>query len=156
MEHGWAQGHDLLTSRDVLVIDEAGMVGTRQMEHLLSHAQEAGAKVVLDGDLRQLQAIEAGAAFRSIVDRISSIEITDMRQIIGIARTCDEQRRCLWQRAAGGVLVGILLWAILPGMNARRTSKSGVRAPVERFDEANPPLSAIRRTWLERRDLVIN
>jgi Ti-type conjugative transfer relaxase TraA len=29
MEHGWEQGRDLLTSRDVLVIDEAGMVGTR-------------------------------------------------------------------------------------------------------------------------------
>lgn len=27
MEHGWAQGRDLLSSRDVLVIDEAGMSG---------------------------------------------------------------------------------------------------------------------------------
>jgi hypothetical protein len=54
----------LLTSRDVLVIDEAGMVGTRQMERVLSHAADAGAKVVLVGDPQQLQAIEAGAAFR--------------------------------------------------------------------------------------------
>jgi Ti-type conjugative transfer relaxase TraA len=37
MEHGWAQGRDMLTSRDVLVIDEAGMVGTRQLERVLSH-----------------------------------------------------------------------------------------------------------------------
>ncbi|PYE84171.1 Ti-type conjugative transfer relaxase TraA, partial [Phyllobacterium leguminum] len=64
MEHGWQQGRDLLTARDVLVIDEAGMVGTRQMERVLSHAAEAGAKVVLVGDPQQLQAIEAGAAFR--------------------------------------------------------------------------------------------
>jgi len=27
MKHSWAQGRDLLTARDVLVIDEAGMVG---------------------------------------------------------------------------------------------------------------------------------
>ncbi|MFX7071631.1 AAA family ATPase, partial [Acinetobacter baumannii] len=27
MEHGWGQGRDQLTARDVLVIDEAGMVG---------------------------------------------------------------------------------------------------------------------------------
>jgi Ti-type conjugative transfer relaxase TraA len=69
MEHGWGQGRDVLTARDVLVIDEAGMVGTRQMERVLSHAAEAGAKVVLVGDPQQLQSIEAGAAFRSIHQR---------------------------------------------------------------------------------------
>jgi Ti-type conjugative transfer relaxase TraA len=69
MEHSWQQGRDALTSRDVLVIDEAGMVGTRQLERVLSHAAEAGAKVVLVGDIKQLQAIEAGAAFRSIHER---------------------------------------------------------------------------------------
>jgi Ti-type conjugative transfer relaxase TraA len=69
MEHGWQQGRDLLTTRDVLVIDEAGMVGTRQLERVLAHAAEAGAKVVLVGDIKQLQAIEAGAAFRSIHER---------------------------------------------------------------------------------------
>jgi Ti-type conjugative transfer relaxase TraA len=36
LEHGWHQGRDLLTTRDVLVIDEAGMVGTRQLERVLS------------------------------------------------------------------------------------------------------------------------
>jgi Ti-type conjugative transfer relaxase TraA len=80
MEHGWAQGRDLLTSRDVLVIDEAGMVGTRQMERVLSHAADAGAKVVLVGDPQQLQAIEAGAAFRAIHERHGGIEITEVRR----------------------------------------------------------------------------
>ncbi|MBB4096324.1 Ti-type conjugative transfer relaxase TraA [Ochrobactrum pecoris] len=80
MEHGWKNGRDMLTSRDVLVIDEAGMVGTRQMERVLSHAQEAGAKVVLIGDPQQLQAIEAGAAFRSIYDRHGGVEIHEVRR----------------------------------------------------------------------------
>ncbi|WP_265975054.1 Ti-type conjugative transfer relaxase TraA [Brucella intermedia] len=80
MEHGWRQGRDMLTSRDVLVIDEAGMVGTRQLEHVLSHAQEAGAKVVLVGDPQQLQAIEAGAAFRSIHERHGGVEIHEVRR----------------------------------------------------------------------------
>ena len=80
MEHGWQQGRDLLTSRDILVIDEAGMVGTRQLERVLSHAAEAGAKVVLVGDIRQLQAIEAGAAFRSIHDRHGGAEIGEVRR----------------------------------------------------------------------------
>jgi hypothetical protein len=80
MEHGWSQGRDVLTSRDVLVIDEAGMVGTRQLERVLSHAAEAGAKVVLVGDPQQLQSIEAGAAFRSIHDHHGGAEIGEVRR----------------------------------------------------------------------------
>ena len=89
MEHGWGQGRDMLTSRDVLVIDEAGMVGTRQLERVLSHAAEAGAKVVLVGDPQQLQSIEAGAAFRSIHDRHGGAETGEVRR-----------QRDDWQRQA--------------------------------------------------------
>ncbi len=80
LEHQWAQGRELLDARDVLVIDEAGMIGSRQMERLLSAAEKAGAKVVLVGDPEQLQAIEAGAAFRSIAERHSHVEITQVRR----------------------------------------------------------------------------
>ena len=80
LEHGWEQGRDVLTARDVLVIDEAGLVGTRQMERVLSHARDAGAKVVLVGDPEQLQAIEAGAAFRSLAERHGAVEITEVRR----------------------------------------------------------------------------
>ena len=80
LEHQWDQGRELLTSRDVLVIDEAGMIGSRQMERVLSYANVAGAKVVLVGDPQQLQAIEAGAAFRSIAERHGGVEITEIRR----------------------------------------------------------------------------
>jgi ATP-dependent exoDNAse (exonuclease V) alpha subunit len=43
LEHAWEQGRDPLTRNDILVVDEAGMIGTRQMERVLSHAREAGA-----------------------------------------------------------------------------------------------------------------
>ena len=89
LEHGWAQGRDLLTARDVLVIDEAGMVGTQQMERVLSQAAEVGAKVVLVGDPQQLQSIEAGAAFRAIHERHGGAEITEVRR-----------QRAVWQREA--------------------------------------------------------
>jgi len=80
LEYQWGQGREQLTSRDVLVIDEAGMVGTRQMERVLSHAADAGAKVVLVGDPQQLQAIEAGAAFRAIHERHGGVEISEVRR----------------------------------------------------------------------------
>jgi len=80
MELGWGQGRDVLTSLNVLVIDEAGMIGTRQLERVLSHAAEANAKVVLVGDVKQLQAIEAGAAFRSLHERHGGAEIGEVRR----------------------------------------------------------------------------
>ncbi|HEV7288861.1 Ti-type conjugative transfer relaxase TraA, partial [Sphingomonas sp.] len=80
LEHQWAQDRDLLTSRDVLVIDEAGMIGTRQMERVITEAEKRGAKVVLVGDPEQLQAIEAGAAFRATAERRGSVEITQIRR----------------------------------------------------------------------------
>jgi Ti-type conjugative transfer relaxase TraA len=89
LEHGWGQGRDLLTTRDVLVIDEAGMVGTRQLERVLSQAAAAGAKLVLVGDPQQLQSIEAGAAFRWVHERHGGAEIGEVRR-----------QREDWQRAA--------------------------------------------------------
>jgi Ti-type conjugative transfer relaxase TraA len=80
LEFAWGQGKDRLTSRDVLVIDEAGMIDSRRMERLLSAADKAGAKVALIGDPSQLQAIEAGAAFRAIVDRHGKAELTTVRR----------------------------------------------------------------------------
>ncbi|ATE68030.1 Ti-type conjugative transfer relaxase TraA [Rhizorhabdus dicambivorans] len=80
MEYQWGQGRELLGPRDVLVIDEAGMIGTRQMERVLSEASQAGAKVVLVGDAEQLQAIEAGAAFRSLAERYGAAEINEVRR----------------------------------------------------------------------------
>ncbi|WP_240149411.1 AAA family ATPase, partial [Asaia sp. As-1742] len=80
LERGWAAGVDLLARGDVLVVDEAGMVGSRQMVRVLSAVQDAGAKLVLVGDPEQLQAIEAGAAFRAVAERVGSVEITTVRR----------------------------------------------------------------------------
>ena len=59
-EKAWREGYERLQSRSVLVIDEAGMVGSRQLERIVSAAAEHGTKVVLVGDAEQLQPIEAG------------------------------------------------------------------------------------------------
>ncbi|MGH8306530.1 MAG: AAA family ATPase, partial [Steroidobacteraceae bacterium] len=79
-EYAWAQGRELLGKRDVLVIDEAGLVGTRQLAGVLERAESAGAKVVLVGDPEQLQAIEAGAPFRGIAAQAGMTELTEVRR----------------------------------------------------------------------------
>ncbi len=61
------------------------MVGSRQMERVLSAVRAAGAKVVLVGDPEQLQAIEAGAAFRAVAERVGAVEITEFAGSGGVA-----------------------------------------------------------------------
>ncbi|MGL3820639.1 Ti-type conjugative transfer relaxase TraA [Sphingopyxis sp. R3-92] len=80
LEHQWANDRERLTDKHIFVIDEAGMIGTRQLERVVTEAEKQGAKVVLVGDPEQLQAIEAGAAFRAAAERHGAVEITDIRR----------------------------------------------------------------------------
>jgi conjugative relaxase-like TrwC/TraI family protein len=78
-------GRDRLTDRTVLVIDEAGMIGSRQFARLLEAADGAQAKVVLVGDANQLQPIEAGQIFERIGREVGVARLTDIRRQRGAA-----------------------------------------------------------------------
>ncbi|MDH6298698.1 Ti-type conjugative transfer relaxase TraA [Agrobacterium fabrum] len=71
----WIRGRDVLDDKTIFVMDEAGMVASKQMAGFVDAMVRAGAKIVLVGDPEQLQPIEAGAAFRAIVDRIGYAEL---------------------------------------------------------------------------------
>ncbi len=70
----------VLDARSVLVVDEAGMVGSRKLARLLGHAHQAGAKVVLVGDDRQLAAIDAGGGFRGLRLRLGASVLSENRR----------------------------------------------------------------------------
>ncbi|MBB3138958.1 Ti-type conjugative transfer relaxase TraA [Rhizobium pisi] len=71
----WKRGRDTLDASTVFVMDEAGMVASRQMAGFVEAVVKSGAKLVLVGDPEQLQPIEAGAAFRAIADRVGYAEL---------------------------------------------------------------------------------
>ncbi|MGV2168776.1 Ti-type conjugative transfer relaxase TraA [Agrobacterium sp. 16-172Ci] len=71
----WNRGRDGLDDKTIFVMDEAGMVASKQMAGFVDAVVRSGAKIVLVGDPEQLQPIEAGAAFRAIVDRIGYAEL---------------------------------------------------------------------------------
>ncbi|WP_416409221.1 Ti-type conjugative transfer relaxase TraA [Agrobacterium rosae] len=79
-EYGWQNGKGELQRGDILVIDEAGMVGSRQLARIVKEVEARGAKLVLVGDHEQLQAIGAGSPFRAIAERIGSVELTEIRR----------------------------------------------------------------------------
>jgi hypothetical protein len=74
------RGGEQLDPRTVLVVDEAGMVGSRKLARLFEHAEQAQAKVVLVGDDRQLAAIDAGGGFRALRLRLGASELTEHRR----------------------------------------------------------------------------
>jgi conjugative relaxase-like TrwC/TraI family protein len=74
------RGYEQLDAQTVLVVDEAGMVGSRKLTRLLERAQQARAKVVLVGDDRQLAAIDAGGGFRALRLRLGASELTENRR----------------------------------------------------------------------------
>jgi hypothetical protein len=73
-------GREQLDVRTALVIDEAGMVGSRKLGRLLEHAHQAQAKVVLVGDDRQLAPIDAGGGFRALRLRLGASELVENRR----------------------------------------------------------------------------
>ncbi|CAH1647944.1 MULTISPECIES: Ti-type conjugative transfer relaxase TraA [Chelatococcus] len=88
-DYGWQAGRNQLGRGDVFVIDEAGMIGSRQLSRFVNEAEARGAKIVLVGDHEQLQAIGAGAAFRAIAEQIGHAELSEIRR-----------QRVDWQREA--------------------------------------------------------
>jgi Ti-type conjugative transfer relaxase TraA len=87
--YSWDHGRGMIGRSDVFVIDEAGMVGSRQLARFIGEAEERGAKIVLVGDHEQLQAIGAGAPFRAIAEQIGHVELSNIRR-----------QRHDWQRQA--------------------------------------------------------
>lgn len=89
LELSWENGNTPIAKGDVLIVDEAGMIGTRQMARVASKCQSIGAKLVLVGDPEQLQPIEAGTPFRDMVARHGASELLQIYR-----------QRNTWQRAA--------------------------------------------------------
>ena len=71
----WGRGQHLPDAKTIFVLDEAGMVGSRQMAELVELVGAAGAKLVMVGDPDQLQPIAAGAAFRALANQIGFAEL---------------------------------------------------------------------------------
>ena len=102
LELSWKNGHAPISKGDVLVIDEAGMIGTRQMARVATKINEIGAKLVLVGDPDQLQPIEAGTPFRHIVKIHGAAQLTEIHR-----------QREDWQKQASRNLAKGEMWLAL-------------------------------------------
>lgn len=60
------QARDGLSSKSILLIDEAGLVSAKQMKVALERAAYQDARVILVGDVKQYQGVEAGKPFAQL------------------------------------------------------------------------------------------
>ena len=67
-----------LNPGDVVLVDEAGMAGTLNLDRLVAIAAERGAVVRLLGDYRQLGAVESGGALRLIANESGAVELSTL------------------------------------------------------------------------------
>lgn len=106
LEASWKSGYEPVGCGDVVVIDEAGMVGTRQLARVSEQLQQRGCKLVLVGDPHQLQPIEAGTPFRDIEEIIGASRLTEIRR-----QQTEWQRRASRDLAEGRIIEAMTAYA---------------------------------------------
>jgi conjugative relaxase-like TrwC/TraI family protein len=102
--------NERLPQEEILLVDEAGMLSTSQMEQLLEKAQATKSRVILVGDTKQLSAVEAGAPFKLLQDQGLPTAIIDqnlrsrdpfLKQVVERMATHDkdeESVNCAYQK----------------------------------------------------------
>ncbi len=75
-----ARGALAIDRHTAIIVDEAGMLSTRQAHHILRLSERHGAKIVFAGDTQQQQPVEAGPGLRLIRDAVGSVRVDRIRR----------------------------------------------------------------------------
>jgi conjugative relaxase-like TrwC/TraI family protein len=131
--------------RTIVVVDEAGMVGTRKLARLLDAAHHHHTKVVLTGDPRQLPEIDAGGAFAALARKLGPIQLVDNRR-----QTLAWERQALDHLRAGTVAHAITAYAQAGRITLAQTADAARQTLVDdwwtaRQTGASAAMYALRR-----------
>lgn len=139
-----------LDAHTVVVLDEAGMADSRKLAALIEATREAGAKLVLAGDHRQLQPVEAGGLFRAIAERLETANLTEIRR-----QAEPWAREAVHAVAEGRVGAALEAYAQRGLLHVGDGKAETVRALVAAWAEAGPKDPAASRLMLagERADV---
>lgn len=137
LEASWTHGRNPIGPGEVLVVDEAGMIGTRQMARIASKMSEIGAKLVLVGDPDQLQPIEAGIPFARLIDTHGAARLTEIHR-----QKSDWQRQASKELAAGEMHRAVARYRIQGAVQDSWDHEEAIDALAERYAAdalENPP-----------------
>lgn len=129
-------GKMAVNSNTLIVIDEAGMLGTELSVELFHAVKTSGAKLVLVGDDRQLSSVERGGAFRALLDRYESAELKDVRR-----QTISWQKAVSEDLSRGDVKSAVQLLHQNERINWTNTREKALSTLLKAWAEENSPLS---------------
>jgi hypothetical protein len=123
-------------ARTVVMVDEAAMLDTRMMAMLAAHAYQAGAKLILVGDDRQLASIERGGMFGTLKDRYGAAALTEVTR-----QYKQEDRRAASMLAEGNFADALGIYDAKGAIQWRRTQDQAQAALVAQWakDSAADP-----------------
>ena len=75
-----ARGGIEINKDTTIIVDEAGMLSTRQAHHILQLSERHGAKILFAGDTQQQQPVEAGPGLRLVRDAVGSVRVDRIRR----------------------------------------------------------------------------
>lgn len=154
------QGKVVLQASDIIFVDEAGMIGTRNYNHLLRAVEQAGAKLVLIGDNNQLDPVSAGNTFNEFIKEhagkpyttiLSEISRQKNKEALEVAKTVSGQKSMAehggtaqeqleaWQtdrQAATHIVDAFNLLEVTGKVQQYNTSKEMLKDVMDRFSKA--------------------
>ncbi|MGC3939968.1 AAA family ATPase [Roseobacter sp. EG26] len=148
LELSWKNGYASIARGDVLVVDEAGMVGTRQLARVAEKINEIGAKLVLVGDPDQLQPIEAGTPFRRVVTDHGAARLTEIHR-----QKAEWQKQASRDLAAGDLSKAVDQYRKRDAITQAVDSKTAIEALVETYatDVAASGFNKLRLAFAHKR-----
>ena len=136
------RGEAVLDARTVLVLDEAGMVDSRRMHALMHAADEAGAKVILVGDHKQLQPVQAGTTFRHLADHQHGVGHARLEQIFRQRDVAD--REAVRAMSRGEAAEAMRHYIEQGQVHVARTHQRAVQEVAERYLQHREQVGADR------------
>jgi len=121
----------VLPPHGVLVVDEAGMLGTRDLARLVGLAEVSRTKLVLVGDDRQLPELTAGGAFRALTRTLGATELHENRR-----QHASWEREALDQLRHGNPEVGIATYRNQGCIDTQPTAAAARTALVDAWWQA--------------------
>ena len=163
---GLARGRLQLGPKAVVVIDEIGLLGTRQLNEILLAREQQGFQLVAIGDPKQMQAVEAGPVIdllsRALGDRVpelmSSVRQTrpEERETVLMLRNSQTEDAISRKWADGtlkiipggyeeGIAAVVALWETRRDENRERAGYSLTLSAPTHFDAHNLSVAIRRR-----------
>ena len=123
-------------NRTVIMVDEAAMIDTKLMAQIATHANRAGAKLILVGDDRQLSSIDRGGMFAVLKDQYGAAQLSEVRR-----QSKNDDRRAAELMAEGNFHDALARYDKKGGIKWTRTQEEAREALVRKWakdTEADP------------------